>query len=191
MSDTSCADRARAGTDHEDRAARMVHAHDHATVLPVRENGVTALGTRVHLLGAGVERVVEVIARRQQMRSTEVHALVVIAAAEAGGVPATPGDLAQTLRLTTGAITGIVDRLVRSGHVRRDPDRADRRRIRLGCREAGRAVAAELLDTLGHRASGVVGALSVDELAVVDRVLGELATALTAYLPSPEARGES
>ena len=169
----------------------MVHAHDGATVLPVRADGVAALGTRVHLLGAGVERVVEVIARRQRMRSTEVHALVVIAAAEAGGVPATPGDLAQTLRLTTGAITGIVDRLVRSGHVRRDPDRADRRRIRLGCREAGRAVAAELLDTLGHRASGVVGALNADELAVVDRVLGELATALTAYLLSPEARGRS
>ncbi|MCE3552933.1 MarR family transcriptional regulator [Pseudonocardia sp. RS11V-5] len=127
----------------------MVHAHDHTTALPVREDAVAALGTRVHLLGAGVERVVEVIAGRRRMRSTEVHALVVIAAAEAGGVPATPGDLAQPLRLTTGAITGIVDRLVRCGHVRRAPDRADRRRIRLGCREAGRDVAAELLETLG------------------------------------------
>ncbi|GAA4686707.1 hypothetical protein GCM10023215_22830 [Pseudonocardia yuanmonensis] len=168
----------------------MVHAHDHASALPVPDDAVAALGTRVHLLGAGVERVVEVIARRRGMRATEVHALVVIAAAEPGGVPATPGDLAQTLRLTTGAITGIVDRLVGSGHVRRDPDRADRRRIRLGCREAGRTVAAELLSTLGDRASGVVGALTPAELAVVDRVLGELATALTAYLLSPEARAD-
>jgi DNA-binding MarR family transcriptional regulator len=184
LSDTSCADPAR-----EDRALWQPTAGDGAT-LPLRDDPVAALGTRVHLLGAGVARVVEVIARRRRMRSTEVHTLVVIAAAEAGGVPVTPGDLAQTLRLTTGAITGIVDRLVRSGHVRRDPDRADRRRIRLGCREPGRDVAAELLDTLGHRASGVVGALTPDELAVVDRVLGELATALTAYLLSPEARAE-
>jgi DNA-binding MarR family transcriptional regulator len=187
LSETSCADAAR-----EDRAARMVHAHDRPTLLPVPDDGVAALGTRVHLLGAGVERVVEVVARRRRMRPTEAHALLVIAAAEAGGLPATPGDLAQTLRLTTGAITGIVDRLVRSGHVRRDPDRADRRRIRLGCREPGRDVAGELLATLGHCASGVVGALTRDELDVVDRVLGELATALTAYLLSPQAQpGES
>jgi DNA-binding MarR family transcriptional regulator len=43
--------------------------------------------------------------------------------------PATPGQLAEALNLTTGAITGVVDRLVSAGFVLRENDPADRRRV--------------------------------------------------------------
>jgi DNA-binding MarR family transcriptional regulator len=43
--------------------------------------------------------------------------------------PATPSQLAETLSLTTGAITGVVDRLVAAGFVLRESDPADRRRV--------------------------------------------------------------
>jgi DNA-binding MarR family transcriptional regulator len=43
--------------------------------------------------------------------------------------PATPGQLADSLSLTTGAVTGVVDRLVAAGFVVREDDPADRRRI--------------------------------------------------------------
>ncbi|WP_220188137.1 MarR family winged helix-turn-helix transcriptional regulator, partial [Pseudonocardia pini] len=85
-------------------------------------------------------------------------------------------------RLTTGAITGLVDRLVRSGHVRREPDSADRRRVRLVCREPGREVAAELLSTLADQADRVVSRLSPEELAVVDRFMAEVAAATVGFL---------
>jgi DNA-binding MarR family transcriptional regulator len=39
------------------------------------------------------------------------------------------GDLAQESRLTTGAITAVVDRLERAGYARRVPDPSDRRRV--------------------------------------------------------------
>jgi DNA-binding MarR family transcriptional regulator len=39
------------------------------------------------------------------------------------------GDLAQESRLTTGAITAVIDRLERAGYARRVPDPADRRRV--------------------------------------------------------------
>ena len=39
------------------------------------------------------------------------------------------GDLAQESRLTTGAITAVIDRLERAGLARRVPDPADRRRV--------------------------------------------------------------
>src|SRR5436305_12554075 len=39
------------------------------------------------------------------------------------------GELATAARLTTGAITSVVDRLERSGYVRRVADAADRRRV--------------------------------------------------------------
>jgi hypothetical protein len=43
--------------------------------------------------------------------------------------PATPGWLAEKTGLTTGAVTGMIDRLERAGYVRRRPDPADRRRV--------------------------------------------------------------
>ena len=47
---------------------------------------------------------------------------------------ATPSQLAESTGLTTGAITGIVDRLERAGFARRAPNPADRRSVLVhGC----------------------------------------------------------
>ncbi|WP_199433502.1 MarR family winged helix-turn-helix transcriptional regulator [Qaidamihabitans albus] len=54
----------------------------------------------------------------------------------------TAGEVAQRTRLTTGAVTKLVDRLVRAGMVERVADPADRRRVRL--RIVDRAAAAAL-----------------------------------------------
>ena len=41
----------------------------------------------------------------------------------------TAGQLASRLKLTTAAITGVLDRLERAGHARRTHDQEDRRRV--------------------------------------------------------------
>ena len=43
--------------------------------------------------------------------------------------PLTAGELARLTGLTTGAVTGIIDRLEAAGWVRRERDRRDRRRV--------------------------------------------------------------
>jgi DNA-binding MarR family transcriptional regulator len=43
--------------------------------------------------------------------------------------PMTAGELAKRTGLTTGAVTGLVDRLERDGFVRREHDKNDRRRV--------------------------------------------------------------
>ncbi|MEX0735709.1 MAG: MarR family transcriptional regulator [Steroidobacteraceae bacterium] len=45
------------------------------------------------------------------------------------GGPMSPGELATRSNLTTGAITGVVDRLEKAGYVRRVADPIDRRRL--------------------------------------------------------------
>jgi DNA-binding MarR family transcriptional regulator len=50
-------------------------------------------------------------------------------AESACGEPVTAGKLAEVTGLTTGAITGIIDRLEASGLVRRERDAADRRKV--------------------------------------------------------------
>jgi len=43
--------------------------------------------------------------------------------------PLTPGELARLTGLTTGAITGVIDRLEKAGYVRRQRDTVDRRKV--------------------------------------------------------------
>jgi DNA-binding MarR family transcriptional regulator len=43
--------------------------------------------------------------------------------------PATAGRLAELTGLTTGAVTGVIDRLERGGFVRREVDPTDRRKV--------------------------------------------------------------
>ena len=55
------------------------------------------------------------------------------------------GDLAEASRLTTGAITAVIDRLERAGLARRVPDPTDRRRVLVEPTEKALAVAIELM----------------------------------------------
>jgi DNA-binding MarR family transcriptional regulator len=52
--------------------------------------------------------------------------------------PMMAGELAGQTGLTTGAVTGLVDRLERSGFVRREHDQKDRRRVIVRPAEGGK-----------------------------------------------------
>jgi DNA-binding MarR family transcriptional regulator len=67
----------------------------------------------------------EAVAERLGINATDLRSLELI-----GSEPEmTPSRLAELTGLTTGAVTGILDRLERAGFVRREADPADRRRI--------------------------------------------------------------
>jgi DNA-binding MarR family transcriptional regulator len=66
-------------------------------------------------------------AERLGVNETDLHCLNVIE--NSGGLSA--GDLAVQSGLSTGAVTGVIDRLERAGYARRAPDPTDRRRVRV------------------------------------------------------------
>ena len=85
--------------------------------------------------------------------------------------PMTAGQLAEAVRLTTGAVTGVLDRLESAGLVRRVRDTEDRRRINV-----------EVTDEVNRRAAPVYGPLiadateahatfDVDELELITRFI--------------------
>lgn len=78
------------------------------------------------------------------------------------------GELATQTGLTTGAITGVIDRLERAGYVRRETDPQDRRRVmvRLDHEKAGREVA-PYFAFLHQGMTSLCERYSDDELAVV------------------------
>ena len=65
------------------------------------------------------------------LHPTDLRALIHLLDAQRAGIVATPGWLGQRLGLNSPAVTALLDRLQRLGHVRRERDPADRRRVRL------------------------------------------------------------
>jgi DNA-binding MarR family transcriptional regulator len=84
------------------------------------------------------------------------------------GEPITPGQLAGLTGLTTGAITGIVDRLEDAGFVRRKRDPKDRRRviIELNLDKVRRQVF-PLFEQLAKRMSALAASYSNRDLATI------------------------
>jgi DNA-binding MarR family transcriptional regulator len=103
------------------------------------------------------DRLDALVARRLDAPATEFKALDHIH--EAGEL--TPGQLADRLALTSGAVTALIDRLERLGWVERAPNPGDRRSVivrRAGPAESeGVQVYAPLADAL-HRAAAAMTA---------------------------------
>jgi DNA-binding MarR family transcriptional regulator len=66
-------------------------------------------------------------AERLGLNRTDLHAINIIE--NSGGL--TAGELAKEAGLTTGAVTGVIDRLERAGYARRVSDPEDRRRVKV------------------------------------------------------------
>src|SRR5918997_4082347 len=71
-------------------------------------------------------------AKRLGVNDTDLHCLNIIESR--GGLSA--GELAKESGLTTGAVTGVIDRLEKAGYARRVSDPDDRRRVKVEVTEA-------------------------------------------------------
>src|SRR5262245_39551156 len=80
----------------------------------------------------------------------------------------TAGDLAKELRLSTGAVTTLVDRLERAGYARRLPDPNDRRRVLIEVTPIVHELSAQIY---GGPADAIAWAdqFTDDELATLER----------------------
>src|SRR4030081_3058399 len=67
----------------------------------------------------------QTVAERLGINSTDLECLDCVVLRG----PLTAGELAEATGLTTGAITGVIDRLERAGFARRESDGNDRRKV--------------------------------------------------------------
>jgi DNA-binding MarR family transcriptional regulator len=111
----------------------------------------------------------EGIARRLGMTPAERKCAGILA--ELGS--ATPGQLMAATALTSGAITGIVDRLVRAGYAEREPNPNDRRSIIVRARNSQRLVeeTGTAFASLSAEMEGMLGRYSESERALIFRHL--------------------
>ncbi|ALG11965.1 MarR family winged helix-turn-helix transcriptional regulator [Kibdelosporangium phytohabitans] len=105
------------------------------------------------------------------LHRTDMNALVIVMEATRRGRPITPGELARALHLSASATTTVLDRLVAAGHVRRDRDQADRRRIELVTSPTAMKAGERFFRPLGVELSHAWRDFSDDERAVIARFL--------------------
>jgi len=116
-------------------------------------------------------------ARQNGLHPTDLRALVHLLDAGRAGTTASPGWLAEQLRLDASSVTALVDRLERLGHVRRERDPADRRRVRLQVADTAVALGWSFFGPLIARVVDAAGHLDPAERATVEHFLRRVLTA--------------
>ncbi|HTM81285.1 MarR family winged helix-turn-helix transcriptional regulator [Asticcacaulis sp.] len=113
----------------------------------------------------------ETVARTLGMSAAESRCLGVLNDFEI----ATPGQLAQATGLTTGAITGIVDRLEKAGYAKREPNPDDRRSLLVRIRQPEKIaqILGPIYGSLSAAMTQMSGQYTPEQLAVIDRYLSQ------------------
>jgi DNA-binding MarR family transcriptional regulator len=83
--------------------------------------------------------------------------------------PMTAGEMAELTGLTTGAVTGIIDRLERAGFARREKDPGDRRRVivRIAMKPTVERRVGQLFGPLAQATADLAESYSDKELALI------------------------
>jgi DNA-binding MarR family transcriptional regulator len=87
------------------------------------------------------------------------------------GLHVSPKDLAAYLGISSASTTVLIDRLVKSGHVLREPHPSDRRAIRIVATPASHREVRETLDEMHRRMLEAAEALNPSEAGTVVRFL--------------------
>jgi DNA-binding MarR family transcriptional regulator len=107
--------------------------------------------------------------------------------------PLTPGRLAELTGLTTGTVTGVIDRLERAGFVRRERDTTDRRKVLVTPVPEAMAILGEHYRRHGEQLDALLSSRDEAQLRVIADFLADLtgpdAGALVAPPPSAGGRG--
>ncbi|MBT2404213.1 MULTISPECIES: MarR family winged helix-turn-helix transcriptional regulator [unclassified Streptomyces] len=105
----------------------------------------------------------------------------------AGDTPLAAGDLAGLTNLTTGAVTGVLNRLERAGYAHRQPDPSDRRRVRVVADPTAAAHIIAVYEPFYARLGAVFAEYSPDEIAVIADWFGRATVEMRAHLAQVRA----
>lgn len=129
----------------------------------------TAVLDRVLHLATLVQADLGRFEREQGLTTSRVHLLWVLGAAG----PSTQQSLAAALGVTPRNVTGLVDGLVASGHVTREPHPGDRRATLVTPTELGARTIGDLVSSHADLAQRLFGDVPDERLAAFAEVLEE------------------
>ena len=116
--------------------------------------------------------------RYMKLNETDMRALHYLIVAGHREESATPGALANHLRISSAATTKLLDRLERDGHITREPHPTDRRALIVAITAATRLSAMETVGKQQSRRFYAAARLTSDERRVVTRFVRDMANEL-------------
>lgn len=119
------------------------------------------------------------------MGEKDLLALRYLFEAEAAGKVMKPKDLGDRLGITSASMTTLIDRLVDSGHIRREPHPTDRRALILRPTPASDEEVRHTLGGMHRRMLDVASALTAEESRIVVAFLENMRAALDAVDDDP------
>lgn len=112
------------------------------------------------------------------MGETDILALRYLLRAQASGKTVVPKDLSHFLGITSASTTSLIDRLVTSGHVRREAHPSDRRSVVVVPTVESDTEVRETLGAMHRRMMTVAESLSAEEARTVVAFLGRMTEAI-------------
>ncbi|WP_343598841.1 MarR family winged helix-turn-helix transcriptional regulator [Mycobacterium sp.] len=132
-------------------------------------------------LTAESDQIGRLFAALHQVHPNDFRALLHIMVAETAGTPMTSGELRNTMGVSAAAITYLVERLIGSGHIRRDSDPADRRKVILRHADHGRDTAIAFFTPLAAHTRAAMAELPDADLVAAHRVFAGLVGAMRRF----------
>lgn len=114
------------------------------------------------------------------MGETDLLALRYLLRVQASGKTVVPKDLSQFLGITSASTTSLIDRLVASGHVRREAHPSDRRSVVVVPTVESDQEVRETLGAMHRRMMAVAESLTADEARIVVQFLERMTEAVSA-----------
>jgi DNA-binding MarR family transcriptional regulator len=139
------------------------------------------ISAHLRVMTAESEQIGRAFAAVHHVRPTDFRALLHVMVAETAGEPVTSGELRQRMGLSGAAITYLVDRMMASGHITRQSDPADRRKVILRYSDPGLATARAFFAPLGSHSHDAMSELTDSDLSAASKVFTALIEAMRRY----------
>lgn len=136
-----------------------------------REALESAIVGDVRALSAASDRIGKAFAGVHSLSANDFRALLHVMVAEQAGSPLSAGELRDLMGLSGAAITYLVERMIESGHVRRESDPTDRRKVILKYADHGLELGRQFFTPLEQHTHRALAELPDRDLRAAHRVL--------------------
>jgi DNA-binding MarR family transcriptional regulator len=156
---------------------------------PNRADLELQISADVRALTAESDQIGRAFAVQNDLGANDFRALLHIMVAESAGAPLTAGELRKLMGTSGAAITYLVERMIASGHLRREADPTDRRKVILRNDDKGLATGREFFSPLARLNTQALADLPDTDLEAAHRVFVALVGAMRAFggEPAPDA----
>ncbi len=148
---------------------------------PKRDAMEALIVSDVQALSAESDELSRVFCARHDLSANDFRALLHVMVAEGDGDPLTQSQLGQRIGVSGAAITYLVDRMVQSGHLNREPHPSDRRKVLLRYADHGSAVARSFFTPLAAHTATSLEDFAAAELTTAHRVLTAVVESMRAF----------